>query len=45
MKQKPMIWIVDDDASMRWVLDKALTSASWRTQFFENATDHPKCLR
>ena len=39
MKQKPMIWIVDDDASMRWVLDKALTSASWRTQFFENAGD------
>ncbi|MEE3287176.1 MAG: response regulator, partial [Pseudomonadota bacterium] len=34
-----MIWIVDDDASMRWVLDKALTSASWRTQVFENAGD------
>ena len=39
MKQKPMIWIVDDDASMRWVLDKALTGAGWKTQVFENAGD------
>ena len=37
MKQEPMIWIVDDDASMRWVLDKALTSAGWKTQVFDNA--------
>ncbi|SVA43984.1 uncharacterized protein METZ01_LOCUS96838, partial [marine metagenome] len=34
-----MIWIVDDDASMRWVLDKALTGAGWKTQVFDNAGD------
>ena len=39
MKQEPMIWIVDDDASMRWVLDKALTGAGWKTQVFDNAGD------
>ena len=39
MNQEPTIWIADDDASMRWVLEKALTGAGWRTAVFDNAQD------
>lgn len=31
------VWIVDDDASMRWVLEKALGAESFSTRTFENA--------
>jgi two-component system nitrogen regulation response regulator GlnG len=31
------IWIVDDDQSVRWVLEKALRQADMRTQSFERA--------
>ncbi|GIT54196.1 MAG: hypothetical protein Ct9H300mP16_13560 [Pseudomonadota bacterium] len=39
VNQVPAIWIVDDDASMRWVLDKAFTGVGWRTAVFDNAQD------
>ncbi len=31
------IWIVDDDSSIRWVLDKALKSQNYETQSFSEA--------
>ena len=31
------VWIVDDDQSVRWVLEKALRQADMRTQSFERA--------
>ena len=31
------VWIVDDDASLRWVLEKALKQAQMRTRSFERA--------
>jgi two-component system nitrogen regulation response regulator GlnG len=31
------VWIVDDDASVRWVLEKALGAESIQTRSFENA--------
>ncbi len=31
------VWIVDDDQSVRWVLEKALKQADMRTQSFERA--------
>lgn len=37
MKLSGNIWVVDDDRSIRWVLDKALTSAGFDTETFETA--------
>ena len=31
------VWVVDDDRSIRWVLDKALSSAGFKTAIFESA--------
>ncbi|MBI3188001.1 MAG: nitrogen regulation protein NR(I) [Gammaproteobacteria bacterium] len=33
------IWIIDDDASIRWVLEKALKQAEMQVSSFENADD------
>jgi DNA-binding NtrC family response regulator len=32
------IWIIDDDQSMRWVLDKTLTNNGYRVSAFESAS-------
>lgn len=32
-----MVWIVDDDQSVRWVLEKALKQADMETRSFERA--------
>ncbi len=37
MTQAANVWIVDDDRSIRWVLDKALTSAGLMTETFDTA--------
>ena len=38
MKNKSnTVWIVDDDQSIRWVLEKALSKASFSTRCFESA--------
>lgn len=34
---KDCIWVVDDDRSIRWVLDKALKQADMDVETFENA--------
>lgn len=34
---QPVVWIVDDDASIRWVLEKALQGDGLRTQSFDRA--------
>ena len=36
-KQKLQAWIVDDDQSVRWVLEQALTQADLGTRSFERA--------
>ena len=33
------IWIIDDDDSIRWVLDKALSKAGYSTEIFSSADD------
>ena len=33
------VWVVDDDRSIRWVLEKALAAAGIETQVFENADE------
>jgi len=33
------IWVVDDDRSIRWVLEQALSQANMDVKTFENATD------
>ena len=38
MSNKPLtVWVVDDDQSVRWVLEKALRQAGMETQTFERA--------
>jgi len=34
---EPYIWIIDDDPSIRWVLEKALSKAALKIRSFENA--------
>ena len=35
------VWIVDDDASIRWVLERALKQAGLETRAFEQAENLP----
>ncbi len=39
------VWVVDDDASVRWVLDRALNNEGMNTRAFESADDLFKALR
>ena len=39
MSDQPSLWVVDDDASIRWVLEKALSEVGWRITVFDNASD------
>ncbi len=39
MSKKANVWVVDDDRSIRWVLQKALESVAIDVRVFENATD------
>lgn len=36
-KNAPKLWIVDDDHSIRWVLERALKSAGFQVEAFESA--------
>ena len=36
MSQPANIWIIDDDRSIRWVLERALTQAGMEPRVFEN---------
>ncbi len=35
---QPIIWIVDDDSSIRWVIDRSLSQAGYSTKQFENGS-------
>lgn len=39
MSKKANVWVVDDDRSIRWVLQKALESVAIDVRVFENAAD------
>jgi two-component system nitrogen regulation response regulator GlnG len=39
------VWIVDDDASIRWVLEKAMSKAGLSARMFESAEDVLSSLR
>jgi len=39
------VWIVDDDASIRWVLERALKQAGLETRAFEHADAALAALR
>ena len=39
MKTSPSVWVVDDDASIRWVLEKALYNAGFQPKLFANSED------
>ena len=38
MSDKGLVWIIDDDPSIRWVLEKTLNQANLRTKSFDDAT-------
>lgn len=44
MPASDKVWIVDDDKSIRWVLEKALQKAGINTQCFANANELIKAL-
>ncbi|MEK9771726.1 MAG: response regulator, partial [Nitrosomonadales bacterium] len=37
--QSKKIWIIDDDKSIRWVIDKTLTQSGYDSLQFSNAND------
>lgn len=39
MSKQSSVWIVDDDRSIRWVLEKALAKEDWQVASFVNAGD------
>lgn len=40
-----IVWVIDDDKSIRWVLEKALTKANINTRIFDNASKALECLK
>lgn len=45
MNNNKLIWIVDDDRAIRWVLEKAMQQADMRTQSFTNIHDVIQALQ
>ena len=45
MSNNEHVWIVDDDKSIRWVLEKALNQAGIRTSCFESGESAVKRLQ
>ena len=45
MSQGSSVWVVDDDASIRWVLEKALQQTSIHTRVFDQAESALNQLR
>ena len=45
MSNTNIVWVVDDDKSIRWVLDKALNNAAIATQSFANASSLLEALK
>ncbi len=45
MNQSESIWVVDDDQSIRWVLERALTRANMEVRCFESASDLLRALK
>lgn len=45
MHQSDAIWVVDDDQSIRWVLERALARAEMSVRTFETAADLLKSMR
>ncbi|RME35381.1 MAG: nitrogen regulation protein NR(I) [Gammaproteobacteria bacterium] len=45
MSPQEQVWIVDDDASLRWVLERALGQAGFTTRTFDNAEALLQALR
>ncbi|MCN4143745.1 MAG: hypothetical protein LC437_01300 [Thiohalomonas sp.] len=42
MSTQNIVWVIDDDRSIRWVLEKAFKQAKLQVESFENAA---KCIK
>ncbi len=45
MTRQTHVWVIDDDRSIRWVLEKALQKANMEVSSFENGLPIPELLR
>ena len=45
MNQSESLWVVDDDQSIRWVLERALTRANMDVRCFESANELLRALK
>ena len=39
MAKKPIVWVIDDDDSIRWVLEKGLTESNLEVVTFDRANN------
>ena len=44
MARPDIVWVIDDDRSIRWVLEKALTQADITVKTFESANEIAELL-
>ena len=44
MARQDIVWVIDDDRSIRWVLEKALTQADMMVKTFDSANDIAELL-
>jgi len=44
MARPDIVWVIDDDRSIRWVLEKALEQTGMSVKSFESASDVPELL-
>lgn len=44
MSKPDQVWVVDDDTSIRWVIEKALKKSDFKTRSFANASELLKAL-
>ena len=44
MARQDIVWVIDDDRSIRWVLEKALTQADMAVKSFDSANDIAELL-
>ena len=45
MAKQDMAWVIDDDQSIRWVLEKALQKAGITVRTFDSAANVPDALK
>jgi len=45
MTERPLVWVIDDDRSIRWVLERALNKAGMEVTSFSDGVGIMESLR